>query len=88
MEQDGVPPDAISYKQALRACRAGAGTGGRAAHIALALVEELGSKGLGPDVVSLEIAARWGLVWFSFLIRSPLPVQLVLAHEFHPLFCF
>lgn len=71
MELDEVPPDAVSYKQALRACRvgAGAGAGGRAADQALALIEDVRSKGLGPDVVSLECAARWvwyGLAWFGF----------------------
>lgn len=70
MELDGVPPDTISYKQALRACRAGAGVSmdGRAAHRALALIEDVRSKGLGPDVVSLEGAARWVscVVWFGF----------------------
>eukprot|EP00903_Cladosiphon_okamuranus_P012196 g11439.t1 len=58
MELDGVAPDAISYNQALRACRAGADGGGRAAQLALELVAEVRSKGLGPDVVTLEGAAR------------------------------
>ncbi|CAN0143868.1 unnamed protein product, partial [Hapterophycus canaliculatus] len=58
MERDGVVPDAISYNQALRACRVGADGAGRAADLALALVGEVTSRGLGPDVLSLEAAAR------------------------------
>lgn len=66
MELDGVTPDVISYNQALRACRAGADGGGRAAQLALELIAEVRSKGLGPDVVTLEGAARCVCVWISF----------------------
>lgn len=59
MERDGVSPDALSYSQALRACRAGADGSGRAAQLALALVGEVRSRGLEPGVVILESAARW-----------------------------
>ena len=58
MELDGVEPDVISYNQALRACRTGADGSGRAAQLALELIAEVRSKGLGPDVVTLEGAAR------------------------------
>lgn len=58
MELDGVTPDPISYNQALRACREGADGGGRAAQLALELIAEVRSKGLGPDVATLEGAAR------------------------------
>ncbi|CAN0085446.1 unnamed protein product [Ectocarpus sp. 4 AP-2014] len=58
MERDGVSPDALSYSQALRACRAGADGSGRAAQLALALVGEVRSRGPEPGVVILESAAR------------------------------
>ncbi|CAN0286759.1 unnamed protein product, partial [Ectocarpus fasciculatus] len=58
MERDGVSPDALSYSQAFRACRAGADGSGRAAQLALALVGEIRSRGLEPGVVILESAAR------------------------------
>ncbi|CAM9447310.1 unnamed protein product, partial [Ectocarpus sp. 13 AM-2016] len=58
MERDGVSPDALSYSQALRACRVGADGSGWAAQLALALVGEVRSRGLEPGVVILESAAR------------------------------
>ncbi|CAM9411901.1 unnamed protein product [Ectocarpus sp. 6 AP-2014] len=58
MERDGVSPDALSFGQALRACRAGADGSGRAAQLALELVGEVRSRGLEPGVVILESAAR------------------------------
>lgn len=58
MALDGVEPDAISYRQALRACRDGARGDGQAAEAAVGLVEEMARAGLGPDVATLEIFAR------------------------------
>ncbi|CAN0072282.1 unnamed protein product, partial [Sphacelaria rigidula] len=58
MTLDGVEPDAASYHQALRACRAGAGGDGLAAVAAECLVKGMASKGLDPDVTSFEILAR------------------------------
>ncbi|CAN0360666.1 unnamed protein product, partial [Laminaria digitata] len=58
MELDGVSPDALSYHQALRACRKGASGDGRAARQALALLGEMRGKGLEEGSVALEDAAR------------------------------
>lgn len=59
MTLDGVEPDAVSYCQALRACRDGARGDGRAAEAAAGLVEGMAREGLGPDVAAFEILARY-----------------------------
>lgn len=59
MDLDGVEPNALSYCQALRACRVGANGDGRAAQHALALVAEMGRKGMGRDVLGILGAARY-----------------------------
>lgn len=58
MALDEVEPDALSYCQAYRACRAGARGDGRAAEAAVDLAEVMAEKGLGQDVDTLELLAR------------------------------
>lgn len=58
MALDGVDPDAISYRQALRACFVGARGDGRAAEEALYLVKDMERRGLPLDVATLEALVR------------------------------
>lgn len=58
MALDGVEPDAISYLQALRACRDGAPGDGQAAEAAVSVVRSMAKAELGPSVATLESLAR------------------------------
>lgn len=58
MVSDGVDPDVMSYRQALGACLRGARGDGRAAAEAVGLVEDMGRKGLAPDIGVFEALVR------------------------------